>query len=184
MSLFDFFKKKPTPQVAEQDSVVTPPTSEPTAKKKPADKSKGQKHRLAGVKYYEKNIMELAVENPDYTLKKNEIIKAGRAEETIWKYNFPEEPVTLEFEPENEHDPNAIKVLLSGLHIGYIKAGSCVRVRNLILNDKIDRIVCNIGGGPYKCVEDQNYDVEGKPDYHMEQDTSSFSASIRIFEKL
>ena len=35
-------------------------------------------------------------------------------------------------EPDNPHDPNAVRVEVAGVHIGYIKAGSCSQVKNLL----------------------------------------------------
>lgn len=186
MGLFDFFKKKATLKPATENTPPIEPASAPApsqpAKKKAASKEKGQKHRLAGVKYYEKNIMQLAVENPNYALTKDKIIKAGLVDSTIYKFTFPSEPVILEPEPENEHDSNAIKVLLDGQHIGYIKAGSCSRVHNLIKNGKIGKIVCTLSGGPYKAVFDESADPDECHEYHFEKGTFDFSAYIRIFE--
>lgn len=187
MGLFDFFKKKAVakPNVVNAVSAAPmQPVSIDLSKKKATSKENGQKHRLAGVEYYEESIMRLAVENGDYSLTKDKIIKSGLTDKTIFKFLFPSEPVILEFEPDNKHDPNAIKVLLSGQHIGYIKAGSCSRVRNLIVNDKIDSITCSLTGGPYKAVFNENPDPDDKPEYHMERGTASFGANIRIFEKL
>lgn len=40
-------------------------------------------------------------------------------------------------EPDNPEDPNAIKVVMDGEPIGYIKAGSCARVKKLIREERI-----------------------------------------------
>lgn len=186
MGLFDLFKKKSDVKTAVKDTSSIEPmhvsASVQPSKKKTTPKEKGQKHRLAGVKYYEKNIMKLAVENADYALTKDKIIKAGLTDSTIYKFTFPSEPVALEPEPENEQDPNAIKVILDGQHIGYIKAGSCSRVHNLIKNGKIGKIVCTLSGGPYKGVFDESADPDECHEYHFEKGTASFNAYIRIFE--
>lgn len=47
-------------------------------------------------------------------------------------------------EPENEHDPNAIKVVVNGKHIGYVPSEMCIEVRNLLTTQKIRYIT--VGG--------------------------------------
>lgn len=47
-------------------------------------------------------------------------------------------------EPENEHDPNAIKVVVNGRHIGYVPADLCIEVRKLLSIEKIAYIT--VGG--------------------------------------
>ena len=37
-------------------------------------------------------------------------------------------------EPENKHDPNAIKVIVDGKHIGYVPAKKCKKVKNILHN--------------------------------------------------
>ena len=44
----------------------------------------------------------------------------------------PGDPVTLEREPDNEFDPNAIKVLTGDSHIGYIDAGAAALLCSLL----------------------------------------------------
>jgi hypothetical protein len=45
-----------------------------------------------------------------------------RAQRDRWHALKPGDPLTLEREPTNEHDPNAIVVLSNGLKVGYIRA--------------------------------------------------------------
>ncbi|MBR2555101.1 MAG: HIRAN domain-containing protein [Aeriscardovia sp.] len=35
-------------------------------------------------------------------------------------------------EPENKHDPNAIKVIVDGQHIGYVPAKKCEKVKKIL----------------------------------------------------
>ena len=35
-------------------------------------------------------------------------------------------------EPENKHDPNAIKVIVDGQHIGYVPAKECEKVKKIL----------------------------------------------------
>lgn len=144
----------------------------------------GKSHRIAGLFYREENVMRLAKENLVFKLNKDMLIKKGYTGVKIFKYTFVNEPVELIQEPDNLHDPNAIKVVVANQHIGYIKAGSCAHVNKLINENRIEKIYCRISGGPFKAV----YAVDGenprkKPLYKTEEDEFDLRAEIRIVEK-
>ena len=122
MGLFNLFKKK------EEESVV------PTMSK---SKNKFEKHHVAGTYYKKEEILELAEENPDYFCTKKELEEMVDSYEKIYEYSFFPGKVELIEEPDNEHDPNAIKVMIDNVHVGYIKKSSCSHVKKLIHEDKI-----------------------------------------------
>lgn len=137
-----------------------------------------ERHKLAGTSYHMDAIMALAQENPDYDLTKREIIDAGMEEERIYKYTFPDSPVELVDDPDNEQDPNAIKVLVAGQHIGYIKRGSTGRIHKLQRSDRVLGVTAEIYGGRYKivrCVEE--YQMQR---YEMDRDESLYGAAIEL----
>lgn len=45
---------------------------------------------------------------------------------------IPDTPIQLQHEPDNRYDPNAIKVILAGTHIGYIPKQWCDTVKDTI----------------------------------------------------
>lgn len=53
-------------------------------------------------------------------------------------------------EPDNPHDPNAIKVMLDGRHVGYVPAEECADVLPLL--SRAQKIRAHIFGGPSKVV--------------------------------
>lgn len=141
----------------------------------------GKSHTVAGLYYHEDSVMKLAHENPNYNLSKDAIIKKGYSDITLYQYTFTNEPVTLEKEPNNPKDPNAIKVIVAGEHIGYIKAGSCAQVNKLINDGRIENIICRISGGPHKTIRTSvNDNPNKKTTYHAEQGTNDLRAEIRI----
>ncbi len=138
------------------------------------------KYPVAGITHYEKNIRLLSIENPDYSMSKHECVECCMTDIKIWKYSFHTVAVELIPEPTNEHDPNAIKVVVDGMHIGYIQADCCQYVKNLLETNSIRRISCNIGGGPYKCIS-EDYDWEkDKEIYTVERDNVPYTAVILI----
>lgn len=147
----------------------------------------GKRHRIVGLEHRKANVMKLAKENPLYKLDKSAILKRGLADTYIHKYTFTDGPTELVQESDNPHDPNAIKVIVSGQHIGYIKVGSCAHLNKVINDGRVEKILCRIYGGPYKGAF-QDYDetldagFTGKPTYIMETGTEDIRAEIRVIE--
>jgi len=142
MGLFDLFKKK--------EEIATPQKQEPEAQ----ISKNTQGHKVAGCNYKQAEIKSLGTINPDYSLKKNELIKKGLLDTPVYEYNFPKYSAALIPEPTNEHDPNAIKVVIADVHVGYIKKGSCSRVRKLMDTNSIKEVGAIVYGGNYKEVID------------------------------
>lgn len=141
--------------------------------------AKFERHKLAGTSYHMDAIMALAEENPDYDLTKREIIDDDLVGERIYQYAFTDGPVELVDDPDNEHDPNAIKVLVAGQHIGYIKRGSTGRIHNLQRAGRVLGVTAEIYGGKYKIVTcDEDYD--GTEHYDLIRDESLYGAAIEI----
>jgi len=132
--LRNLFKKKPQP---------TP------QQRHPATDGKTTKHKIAGVTHYENNILTFARPEPLYNKSKKEIIAAKAYNQNIYKYTFVKCPVELVPEPTNPHDPNAVQVVIGGLLVGYIKAGSSKHILNLISANKITNLDYEITGGDF-----------------------------------
>ena len=173
MGLFGLFKKK-QPAAAPVAPVA------PVAPAAPAKKE--ETHRVAGVAYHEKDIMKFAKKNADYDLSKKDLINAGLIDQNIYQYLFDASNVELIPEPTNEHDPKAIKVIVDGVHIGYIKKGSCAHVRKLMDSDGIEKIRVVLGGGNYKYVYDDS-GIEDEPEYLLEKSKRDFFAELRFVLK-
>ena len=154
-------------------------TSAPAPSATPAI-SNVKNYRITGVSHYEKNIASLGVLNPAYSLTKRDLIKAKRFDECIYQYTFTPHKTELIPEPTNPHDPNAIKVVIDGAHVGYIKAGSCKQILKMIDEDRIASITSRISGGAYKmliCHDDACTDCE------IDKGKNSYSVQISITEK-
>lgn len=138
-----------------------------------------ERHKVAGTSYHLDAIMELAEDNPDYDMTQREIIDAGMEEERIYQYTFPDSPVELVDDPGNEQDPNAIKVLVAGQHIGYIKRGSTGRIHKLQRSGRVLGITAEIYGGKYKVVICDD-DDDGAERYDLIKDETGYGAAIEI----
>lgn len=125
--------------------------AEPTAPVKAAS-TKVVSHKVAGTSYRQEAILGLGEKNPDYNLTKRELLKRWPEGVTVYEYTFDPQRVDLVPEPDNPEDPKAIKVLLDGVHVGYIKAGSAAHIHRLIRENRIEAIEPRIIGGKYKAV--------------------------------
>lgn len=167
---------------------LTPPSEEkhqPEVKRaEPVPKSAGplgkeETHRVAGVSFRQDAIKALGVKNPDFAKSEKALKNAGMMDECVYEYEFAPQRVELIPEPDNPHDPKAIKVVVDGTHIGYIKAGSCAHIHKLLEADRILRISCFIGGGKSKMLY---WDDIGEQEDLFEDETP-FHARLTITTK-
>lgn len=173
-------KEKPEPK---NDVLPKPQPPKESAKQEPKKPLplKSESHKVAGVTHYLSAFYALREENDDYKMSKREIIENGMTDERIWQYDFPSVKAELFPEPDNPKDPNAIKVVVDGHHIGYIKSGSCAHVHNLIKSGRIEKIYVEMGGGLYKRISFDDCDVNGKEVYTSDSGTAPYFAKITIF---
>ena len=137
-----------------------------------------EKHHITGISHYMDNLMQLSEENYEYDYSKRELIDNMLEGERIYQYEFDISKAELIEEPSNPYDPNAIKVVLDGLHVGYIKKGSCAHIKKLLASDRIIKISAKAGGGKYKYLSCE-YDFEKDKDvYELERDSANFFVDI------
>lgn len=151
--------------------------AEPEAPAK-APSAKVVGHTIAGTSYRQKEILAMGRKNPDYELDKRGLFKRWPKGVTVYEYTFSPKKAELVPEPENPEDPKAIKVLVDGVHVGYIKAGSCARIHRLIRENRIAKIEPKIYGGKYKAL--YSYDAYAKSSAECEFDKGSSSFGVRL----
>lgn len=162
---------------------VTPPSAEP----QPG--TKVEKHRVAGISFRLDAIESLGVYNADYDKSQRELIEDGLLGECIYRTDYFANVTTLEPEPDNPEDPKAIKVVVDGVHIGYIKAGSCAHIHKVMREGRLENVRCEIYGGPYKILQgyfgEYYVDEDGlnDPTYRLVRDTSLYYAELYITVK-
>ena len=164
----------------EKESASRGDQTKPTAA---AGSGKRTTHRVAGVSFYVKNIESIGIENEDYFKSKREMIADDLINERIWKYKFFGNTAQLQPEPDNPKDHNAIKVIVDGYHMGYIKKGSCAHVHKLIRDHAIADIICDVGGGPYKYLAEEYDDEKSKNTYVLEDGEISYFVHLEIQER-
>ena len=108
----------------------------------------------------------------------------------VYRYTFDVQCVELVPEPTNPHDPNAIKIVMDGEHIGYIKRGNCTKILNQIRDGRIISVTGKITGGPWKGFTDFAGDIDDPDDRNDLKDCDlaefpdeEFSAKVTIVNR-
>lgn len=141
-------------------------------------------HGVAGTNYHQKELQAMGKINPDYALDKRGLLKRWPAGVTVYEYTFSPKKAELVPEPENPKDPKAIKVLVDGVHVGYIKAGSCAHIHKLLRENRIQSITPQIMGGKYKAVYSYEVGAKRSEDFEFEKGTSPLCVRLDIVELL
>lgn len=155
------------------------PAEEPAKPEEPEYKTYAFK--LAGISYREKEIMNnILEENVEYTMSKRELLDYGYGDgDTIYKYLEMTYPAELVPEPDNEYDPEAVKVMVDGILVGYVPKGKTKRVKKLLEKDDLD-IICGFNAGPFKEIEVDYDDYTGKEKYTIRKRDYSISGTVLI----
>lgn len=109
-----------------------------------------EEFRVAGVSKHQDLFPRIGYLTEEYNLSDEELEKIGIRNFSIPKYGFGNLDPTLEPDPDNEFDPNAVKVFLNGEHVGYIRAEDSKYIHDLIVDDRIADVDGRIVGGPSK----------------------------------
>lgn len=153
-------------------------------KKEPA-KTAGAKtvyHKVSGTSRRQKELLAMGKKNPDYALTKRELVKKWPEGVTVYEYKFSPKKAELVPDPDNEHNPKAIKVLVDGVHVGYIKDGSCAHIHKLLRENRLQSVTAQIVGGKYKELYSLDQDARKVEDYEFEKDETTIGVRLAITE--
>ena len=140
--------------------LVTPPIASPVAAPKPEGKKIHM--RVHGTSYHEEEIQTLLIYTDEYSAK--ELKDLYDDYELIQFDHFKDDEVTLVPEPDNQYDPNAVKVIVCGRFVGYIAKNYCATCKRRLEAGKITRIEVEIIGG--NCAKIYPTDAGGR---HVER---------------
>ena len=171
--IIEIAKTPATPQPSQQESLQTTSPTEPDNVKT---------YHAVGMNYRLDDLLSLGVKNEDYHKSGKYLAESGLIEQNIYEYDFYPVKADLVPEPDNPHDPNAIKVVVDGVHVAYIKAGSCAHLLKVIQENRIEKIDCKIRGGKYKYVSCE-YDEDGNEDYTVDKDERPYTVTLYVTEE-
>lgn len=129
--------------------------------------------------YHKSEIAELGTISQNYYWPSDRLYEKFVEGDRVYKYNFPELDAQLVPEPENPHDPNAIRVVVDGKTVGYIARNNTARISEIISRGLT--VKANITGGPHKEIS-ENEDgmlLSEKEDYDFRV-RLSFYEQVRV----
>lgn len=138
---------------------------------------KTTRFKVSGMQYYENDFFDkLAYENDDFDLKPSELADIYDIGDRIYQYCFNDVNAALVPETDNEADPNAVRVDVNGVKIGYIKRGACSQVKNLLNSPDFVDVKVIMGGGKYKRL----YEDSETDKIKVERDSCGYFADVEI----
>ena len=144
------------------------PVLEAPPKAPPKKESYIYSFKVAGISNYQDDVINKLMDDCDlWTWNKQEIIEYDHVEEKMRKYESDPLPAELVPEPDNQYDPNAIKVMVEDVLVGYVPAAETDAVRQ-VLSGPYSKIICELYGGPYKILIEDYDDLTDKSTYRME----------------
>ena len=123
------------------------------------------------------NLME---HNPEYDYNKKDMIDFCVADTPIYKWIPKNLPTSLVPEPDNKYDPNAIRVEVGGILIGYIPKQNCLQILEDMSAGKIVNVSHYITGGAYKILAEDYDSLKDKSKYTVETGSAELSAEVYI----
>lgn len=130
--------------------------------------SAASKLSVAGVYYYTKNLESVCIPNPFYSLSPDKLAQKFPNGKRIYKYKRNGYTAELEEEPTNPHDPNAIKVLISGQIIGHIPREMCTSVKKQMRRNKVHSVPAVVSGGRYKVLDSEDGFITSESSFSVE----------------
>ena len=141
---------------------------------------KMETHKVAGTSHRQEALRALGVKNKAFDVSRKDFLRSGKIGDCLYEYIFQTRPAELVPEPDNPYDSKAIKVIVGGTHIGYIKEGSCAHIHNLLRDGRVESVTCSFGGGGRKTLVEDDLD-DTKPS--VSEDYIPFYARLEITVK-
>lgn len=138
---------------------------------------------VVGESYYKDAIAGLGTITRDYYWPTELLYQKFVEGDRVYKYSFDELDAELIPEPNNQYDPNAIRVDVNGVTVGHVAKDNTARIRNMLESGPI--VKANITGGPHKEIsetedgmlasEKEDYDFRVRLSFY-EQDLAQHDA--------
>lgn len=111
----------------------------------------GAGFEVAGLDYHMNEIRSFMEEIKKFKMSREKLKEMGYVGKKIYHYYFKVHTVQLIPEPTNPHDPNAIKVLINNVHIGYVPRND-TRVVSQIMGSGEVELSAFVSGGEYRLI--------------------------------
>ena len=111
----------------------------------------GAGFEVAGIDYHMNEIGSFAEEIKKFRMPREKLSQMGYIGRKIYRLYYKVQSVRLVPEPTNPHDPNAIKVLINNLHIGYVPRNDTKLVSQIMGSGPVE-LSAVITGGEYRMI--------------------------------
>lgn len=119
--------------------------------------------------YKDEELIDVLECNPFFELSTADLAKKGYVGKRVYKYYsvYDRDQVTLEREPKNPNDKNAVKILLSGHFFGYVNRDDAPFVGKLLKKNSIQKISLTVKGGPERKIISNNQSGAERRDFEV-----------------
>lgn len=106
----------------------------------PLDGCKQSRFAVSGSNRYLRDIPFLGQHPRDFSASMDALAEKGLTNIPIPAYDFPPLETRLVPEPSNKHDPNAIRVMMGGVQVGYVPAARCKELLTAMQTGQLRRV--------------------------------------------
>lgn len=157
----------------------------PTIDFEPLQGCEQWQYNVVGESFRKKEISTIGVPNPKYKLSKSDLYKNRLLDVIVYEFTFPKVETVLIPEPSNKHDSNAMKVIMNGVHVGYIKASESAGVNKMLEERRIRRIQGYLCGGNSRTLNTGGaYYEDGEKiplnELYIDREAGDYSATVFI----
>ena len=119
--------------------------------------------------YKDEELIEVLQCNPYFELSTADLAQRGYVGKRIFKYYsvYDRGEVSLEREPKNPKDKNAVKILMSGHFFGYINKDDAPFVGKLLKKDAIQSVSLRLTGGPERKIISTTHSGADRRDFEV-----------------
>ncbi len=117
---------------------------------------------VPGAYYHRTSIAKVANLNPDWRKTCKTLVKAGKVNKKIYRFERTTKAAELVEEPDNRHDKNAVMVKIDGETVGYISTEENLHVKDILKNKQVEEISATITGGEYKTIISEEQMIKDK----------------------
>lgn len=139
---------------------------------------------VAGFDYRQDTLKSLLYErNPYYDYSKAELVEIFDEGLPIYEYEKAVYPLHIQAEPDNPHDPNAVKVFAGETFVGYVPRGSFPEIKECMTHDPVCSV--EIFGGKYKVLDhddDADYEQTFEPKYYRLYTRNKPVKAVMVFQ--
>ena len=115
----------------------------------------------------DEELFDLLQSNPKFEWSTKELLKIGYAGKRVYKFysDYKMDEITLEPEPKNPTDKNAVKILLNGKFFGYVNKDDAPKIKQIIKKNSIIDLHLHNSGGPTRKIYENGHSSADKYEF-------------------